>query len=155
LIAVEIEIRPLAAGEIEEVHAIEVASFSSPWRLRTFYDALSSCDHFRSVTARDPDLREPSPILGYAAWFDLGEEYHIISLAVHPGHRRRKIATRLLAHIDGLARAAVVKRLTLEVRVSNEAAIAFYGARGFIPVAVKKDYYEDNGEDALVMWINR
>jgi ribosomal-protein-alanine N-acetyltransferase len=147
-----IDIRPLALRDIEAVLAIEAASFSSPWSLRTFYHILALENDFRAFIAVGSGAPLEDVILGYGAFFDLGEECHLISLAVHPDHRRRGVGGKLLAHMTVLAWSGGAVRITLEVRLSNKAAAAFYEAHGFSPVAIRDRYYEDDGESALVMW---
>ncbi len=149
------DIRPMTPGDVEAVLAIEAASFSSPWSLRTFYHILAAEKDFKAFVAVGAGGPSEGAVMGYGAFFDMGEECHLISLAVHPDRRRRGIGGRLLIHMAGLAWSGGARLITLEVRLSNKAAAAFYEAHGFIPVAVRERYYEDNGESALVMLLYR
>ncbi len=147
-----LDIGPLASGDLDELYLIEEASFSAPWNLRSFYDQLAGDERFRIQVAREAADVRPGPVVGYAAYFDLGEEYHLIALAVRIDRRRRGVGRSLLDRIKKLADEDRVRRITLEVRASNPEAAAFYEGGGFIPVAIRTAYYEDTGEDALVMW---
>jgi ribosomal-protein-alanine N-acetyltransferase len=80
----------------------------------------------------------------------VADEVHILDVAVHPGHRRRGVGRLLLQHILAEARQNGVRSASLEVRVSNQPAIALYQALGFQQVAIRRQYYE-NGEDAFLM----
>ncbi len=150
----KIDLAAMTAGDIPEVYLIEQAAFPSPWSLKTFYQALAEDVRFKAFVARGREDEDRGRILGYAAFFDLEEEYHLISMAVRPDRRRMRVGQQLLDHILRLSEKNSISRVTLEVRASNEAAISFYSSRRFVPVAIRKNYYEDNGEDAVVMWIN-
>jgi ribosomal-protein-alanine N-acetyltransferase len=81
-----------------------------------------------------------------------GDEAHVTTIAVDPVHHRRKIATRLMLELIKRAREMGAKAVSLEVRVSNWGAQRLYGRFGFRPVGVRKGYYQETNEDALVMW---
>lgn len=149
--AIEIDIVPMTVKDIGEIMPIEQASFSFPWKSGTFIQGLKEVKNFKALVARQTPPSDEK-IIGYVIWFDLGEEYHIINLAVHPGYRRMNVGTRLVESLLSLALERPVMRLTLEVRQSNEGAISFYHACGFITVAFVENYYQDNGECARVMW---
>jgi ribosomal-protein-alanine N-acetyltransferase len=82
----------------------------------------------------------------------IGEEAHITTLAVHPDHRRIYIGERLLVHDIGEAQKVGASWMTLEVRVSNDSAQRLYYKYGFKNLGVRRNYYQDNNEDALVLW---
>ncbi len=90
--------------------------------------------------------------VGYAGLLLQDEDAHITTIGVAAAWQQRGIATRLLLHVVDAARVQGAQNLTLEVRASNEAAIALYRRFGLAPAGVRKNYYADLGEDALVMW---
>ncbi len=81
-----------------------------------------------------------------------GDDGHVTTIAVDPAHHRAKIGTRLLLVLAREARARRARNLTLEVRLSNHGAQDLYRRFGFVPVGVRKNYYQETNEDALVMW---
>jgi ribosomal-protein-alanine N-acetyltransferase len=102
-----------------------------------------------SLGAFDADTRE---LLGYLIISRYVDAWHVMNVAVAPAHRRRKIATMLLDRLFGLTAGEGRRGYTLEVRVSNEHAIRLYERAGFKPRGIRRGYYTDNREDALIMW---
>lgn len=124
---------------------IERASFSYPWSLRFFLQELR-VDSARSLLAM-----MGGRIVGYIIYWILPGEVDIHNLAVHPDCRRRGIARALLRAVVDEARRQGSRRVTLEVRKSNEAARNLYESVGFETQGLRKGYYSDDGEDALAM----
>ena len=91
-------------------------------------------------------------VVGYGGLVGYGDEAHITTIAVDPEHHRRKIGTRLMYELVTRARELGARAVSLEVRVTNWGAQRLYGRFGFRPVGVRKNYYQETGEDALVMW---
>ena len=91
-------------------------------------------------------------IVGYVGLWIIIDEGHINNVAVSPQYRRQHIASRLIDKMLRWTESAGVKRHTLEVRAGNQAARALYEKFGFQEAGVRKGYYEDNGEDAVIMW---
>jgi ribosomal-protein-alanine N-acetyltransferase len=91
------------------------------------------------------------PILAYGGYWLMGDEVHIVTLATHPRFRRRGLSERLLLQMVEQCAAQGAALVTLEVRVSNEAARQLYAKLGFVEVGLRRAYYHDNGEDALLM----
>ena len=140
-----VEIRPMRSEDLPEVLRIERETFSNPWPRGEFVEAISEPDCQAIVG------RVNGRLTGYAmAWF-LSEEVHIGNLAVAETHRGKNIGSALLQVILKKAGQERMARLTLEVRVSNEAAQSLYRAHGFREVAIRKAYYLRPMEDALVM----
>ena len=102
-----------------------------------------------SLGAFDPESDE---LLGYLIISRYVDAWHVMNVAVAPAHRRRKIATMLLDRLFGLTAGEGRRGYTLEVRVSNEHAIRLYERAGFKPRGIRRGYYTDNREDALIMW---
>ena len=95
---------------------------------------------------------ERHQVLGFAGLMVTGSEGHITNIAVHPDQRRRQLASRMLLVLFTDARRRGVEDLTLEVRYTNRAAQELYRRFGFAPGGIRKNYYSDIGEDAVIMW---
>jgi [ribosomal protein S18]-alanine N-acetyltransferase len=135
----------MTTEDIEDVIAIERASFQFPWSTRFFLDELK-VDCARSILA-EVDGR----IVGYVLFWMLSEEVDIHNIAVHPSFRRHGIGRLLLEQVVAAARHQKFLRVTLDVRRSNDEAQSLYRSFGFVTRGLRKAYYSDNGEDALVM----
>jgi ribosomal-protein-alanine N-acetyltransferase len=135
----------MTAADIENVIAIERASFQFPWSTRFFLDELQM-DCARSILAE-----VEGRIVGYVLFWFLAEEVDIHNIAVHPDFRRQGIGRLLLEQVVDAARRQERLRVTLDVRFSNAPAQNLYRNFGFIIRGLRKGYYSDNGEDALVM----
>jgi ribosomal-protein-alanine N-acetyltransferase len=141
----EITICPMAASDLEQVMAIERASFPLPWLEQHFLDEINSAVAF-PLTAFDPDGR----VAGYICPMQVLDEGHILNVAVDPVCRGMGVGRLLVQRVLDDCRAAGAAFVSLEVRVSNAAAISLYRQMGFQDVGRRKRYYE-NGEDALMM----
>jgi ribosomal-protein-alanine N-acetyltransferase len=140
----ELAIRHLVYSDLPQVVALERRSFASPWSLPMFVLELSKPSGICLVAANRQALG------GYLICARYDRAWHLMNIAVDPHRRHRGIARAL---IDGmLARAGEDADYTLEVRVSNEPAIALYNSYGFRNVGTRRRYYADTGEDAIVMW---
>ncbi|MFH1007793.1 MAG: ribosomal protein S18-alanine N-acetyltransferase [Candidatus Latescibacterota bacterium] len=141
----KLQIRLMRSKDLPGVLRIERETFSNPWPRRELTAAMEDPD-CQAIVGREDGI-----LVGYGmAWF-LSEEVHIGNLAVAKPHRRKGIASTLLRHILAQAGKAHMVRVTLEVRISNEAAQALYRAHGFLEVAIRRAYYFRPTEDALVM----
>jgi ribosomal-protein-alanine N-acetyltransferase len=128
------------------VISIERRSFSTPWSLAMFVLELSKPSGI-CLAAED----ETGTLVGYLVCAKYDRVWHLMNVAINPEQRRRGIATQLIERLfDEGGRGA---RYTLEVRVSNLAAIAMYEGFGFRSAGRRRRYYHDNGEDALIMWL--
>ena len=139
-------LQTMAAEHLDQVLAIE-RTFAAPWTREMFLQELRLQSEISD--ARVALLQEE--VLGYVLCWYVADEVHIVNLAVHPRWRRQGLARALLADAFARARRRGACMATLEVRVHNEAAIRLYESLGFRQVAIRKGYYADNGEDALVM----
>jgi ribosomal-protein-alanine N-acetyltransferase len=138
-------LRPLAYGDLPAVLAIERRSFTTPWSLAMFVLELSKPSGICLAATHEDGLA------GYLVCSRYADVWHLMNVAVEPRHRRRGIATSLLREL--LATAGAGARYTLEVRTSNRPAIEMYERLGFRPAGHRRGYYHDNGEDALIMWL--
>jgi ribosomal-protein-alanine N-acetyltransferase len=127
------------------VIAIERRSFSTPWSLAMFVLELSKPSSI-CLAAHGPD----GEIHGYLVCARYDKVWHLMNVAVTPEMRRRGVAAALIGGM--FERSGPGARFTLEVRESNEAAIAMYESLGFQRAGRRQRYYQDNGEDALIMW---
>lgn len=149
-----LRLRPMRREDIPAVAAIERLSFSLPWSEAAFRRELEEVSHSHLLIVEGPPVQEGGggAVLGYACWWEVTEECHITDFAVAPAARRRGIGEFLLQGLLEEARKRGMVRATLEVRIGNEAAIALYEKWGFKSIAMRRRYYPDNDEDALVMW---
>jgi ribosomal-protein-alanine N-acetyltransferase len=143
---VKLLIEPMQLADLDAVHQIELASFSSPWPANAYRSELETNRLASYLVARiDGD------IVAYGGMWLMVDEAHITTFAVHPAWRRQKIGERLLLAFLDLAVARQAREATLEVRLSNISARRLYEKYGFRPVGLRPRYYSDNGEDALIM----
>jgi [ribosomal protein S18]-alanine N-acetyltransferase len=140
-----VEIRRLAYSDLPAVIAIERRSFPTPWSLAMFVLELSKPSGI-CLAATDGD-----ELCGYVVCSRYDQVWHLMNIAVSPDHRRRGVAWSLMKRLVEEARG--VLPFTLEVRVTNRGAIAMYERFGFRSAGVRPRYYHDNGEDAMIMWL--
>jgi [ribosomal protein S18]-alanine N-acetyltransferase len=140
-------VRRCTEADLDAVEEIERLSFPSPWVRAAFADELDR------PWAHLELLWEPTRgrVVAFCNYWVVAGELQILNVAVRPDERRRGHAQRLLGHMLAVARAADARVLSLEVRVSNAAAVALYRKLGFREVGRRPRYYADNGEDALLM----
>lgn len=143
---VEYRLAPMTLDDLDDVLAIEKASFHTPWSRGAFRYELT-----QNRVARSLVVRAGGELLGYLCLWEIGHEIHITNLAVHPRHRRRGAARALLGTVLEDARRKHVELVFLEVRPTNAEALALYESLGFQVIGRRKGYYFDTGEDALVM----
>ena len=143
----EVHLVPMRRRHLRSVLRIEAQVYPRPWSLSLFVSELALRSSRSYVVAR-----VGGSVLGYAGLMLAGDDAHVTTIAVDPAWHRHKIGTRLLAHLAHEAMARNAKHLTLEVRVSNEPAQAMYRRFGFKPAGIRKNYYVETNEDALVMW---
>lgn len=137
---------PMRRRHLRAVMRIESLVYPRPWSLSLFISELA----LRSVRAYYVAKVE-GVVVGYAGLMLTGDEAHVTNIAVDPAWRRRKIATRLLLALAREALGREATGLTLEVRVGNLAAQAMYRQFGMAPVGIRRNYYAETNEDALLM----
>ena len=140
-----VAVRRLVYSDLPGVLAIERRSFKTPWSLAMFVLELSK------PAGICLGITVGGRLVGYLVCSRYGEVWHLMNVAVAPEQRRRGVATELLERLFELAGGDA--RFTLEVRTSNAAAIQMYERFGFRPAGHRRRYYHDNGEDALIMWL--
>ncbi|MGH9116138.1 MAG: ribosomal protein S18-alanine N-acetyltransferase [Acidimicrobiales bacterium] len=143
----EVHLVPLRRRHLRAVLRIESQVYPRPWTLTLFLSELGLRGSRHYVAAR-----VGGAVVGYAGIMYSGDEAHVTNIAVDPTWQRHKIGTRLMLNLARAAAAYDARDLTLEVRVSNAGAQAMYRRFGFETEGVRKNYYAESGEDALVMW---
>ena len=142
------EIRRLSLPDLDPIVAIENAVYPTPWSRSMFAGELAKPSSV-SLGAFDG---EAGGLVAYLIVSRYVDAWHIMNVAVHPECRRQGVASRLLDELFELTAGDHRRGYTLEVRVSNVTAIALYERFGFEPSGVRRGYYTDNREDALIMW---
>ncbi len=142
----DVIIRRMTLDDVPQVHQIEAATFTVPWTYASFVYEMTGNPVARYLVAETE-----SEIIGFAGAHIIMDEGHIINIAVKENSRGLGIGGILLESLKQYASNLGVIYMTLEVRVSNAAAIAMYEKQGFIKVHIRKKYYEDTGEDAWLM----
>jgi ribosomal-protein-alanine N-acetyltransferase len=137
----------LDAGHIPAILEIEKEANGAPWSEKSFQNELSHPHGFFLV-----GLEMGVPIAYGGIWMVI-DEAHIITLAVHSEHRRKGIGEKLMTRLLNEAVKRGAQCASLEVRASNEPAMRLYEKFGFVRAAVRKAYYPDNKEDAVIMWL--
>jgi ribosomal-protein-alanine N-acetyltransferase len=142
-----VELRRLELRDLDAVEEIERASYPTPWSRAMFAAELRKPSSL-AIGA----YRETGELVGYAIVSRYVDAWHVMNVAVDPGYRRRGIARELLERLFEATSADPRRGYTLEVRVSNAEAIRLYEKMGFEARGVRRGYYTDNREDALIMW---
>jgi len=145
----ELTIRPMEIGDVDQVIEVDKASFSTSWTPDIFYQEISENEyaHYYIVETEEE-------VIGYAGAWIVYEDAQITNIAIKPAYRGKKIGKRLFQFMLQLARSAGAEWLSLEVRASNVVAQQMYRSFGLVPGGVRKNYYTNNNEDAIVMWVS-
>ncbi len=171
-------IEPMTQDDVSEVSQVERRCFNNPWPTSAYRRELRDPEHNSYVVARwrDPRVPQPAqeerprggfprlpfirraeqaikgPILGFAGMWLMLDEAHITTIGVAPEQRGKSLGELLFVTLMDEAIRRQARWMTLEVRVSNTAALRLYGKYGFTEQGLRKRYYSDNGEDAYIMW---
>ena len=144
---VRLDIRRLTLGDLSDIERIEQRVYPTPWSRSMFAGELAKPSSV-SLGAFDEDGR----LVGYLIVSRYVDAWHVMNIAVDTATRRSGVASRLLEELFELTAGDTRRGYTLEVRVSNRSAIALYERYGFTANGVRRGYYTDNREDALIMW---
>lgn len=139
----------MTEADLDELAALEKACFAVPWSRASLAQELSNPLAVYLI------VRQEGVIAAYIGCWIIMDEAHFTNLAVSPLYRRQGIAWELLQYLLVVLKQRGVKSATLEVRVSNQAARSLYEKIGFKEAGIRPGYYADNGEDALIMWLER
>ncbi|AGK51978.1 MAG: ribosomal-protein-alanine acetyltransferase [Bacillus sp. (in: firmicutes)] len=140
--------RDMELKDIDDVLKIEHESFTAPWSREAFVNELTS-NRFAVYIV----IEEAEQVVGYCGVWVIVDEAHITNIALLPEHRGKKLGEALLLKVMEVTKKLGAVKMTLEVRVTNSVALALYRKLGFKDGAIRKGYYTDNREDALVMWV--
>jgi ribosomal-protein-alanine N-acetyltransferase len=143
-----VDFRRLGLRDLGAIETIERASYPTPWSRSMFAGELAKPSSI-CLGAFDP---ETNGLMGYMIISRYVDAWHVMNIAVAPEHRRKGVATSLLERLFELTGAEGRRGYTLEVRVSNAGAIRLYERLGFKGRGIRRGYYTDNREDALIMW---
>jgi ribosomal-protein-alanine N-acetyltransferase len=144
---VDVELVPMRRRHLRSVLRIEGQSGHRGWSLGLFMGELAS-----EVGRRYLVARVGGSVVGFAGVLFIGTDGHVSTIAVDEAWRRHHIGTRLMVALTRAALDEGCTAMTLEVRAANAAAQAMYRRFGLAPAGIRRDYYQDTGEDALVMW---
>jgi [ribosomal protein S18]-alanine N-acetyltransferase len=141
--------RLMKKEDIASVYEVEKASFPTPWSMDAFESELASnhLAHYIVIEVNDT-------IVGYGGFWSIIDEAHITNIAINPSYRGKKLGEYLVKNLMEFAIELGAEMMTLEVRISNIVAQNLYKKFGFEEKGIRKGYYSDNGEDALIMWVN-
>jgi len=141
------EFQSMSLDDIDQVVEIENLSFASPWSRESFESEL-----LKNKLARYIVAKVNGKVAAYGGMWIILDEAHITNIAVHPEFRERKIGEKLVKEMLRTAKENKAEHITLEVRASNDAARKLYKKLGFKDSGIRKGYYADTGEDAVIMW---
>lgn len=143
----ELVIRPAEPKDVDDIAEMETICFAHPWSRDSIMQEITSNEMAHYIVAV-MDGR----VIGYVGAWQILDEGHITNVAVRPEYRGNHIGSTLIGVMIELGNRIGMVRFTLEVRSSNEPAKALYRNFGFKEAGLRKGYYEDNGEDAVIMW---
>ena len=143
-----VTIREMTADDVEAVMEVERASFAVPWDPDTFMKEMNDNNYAHYFV-----VEKGGKVVGYCGLWLIIDEAHVTNIAIHPDERGQKLGEKLFRHTCNRAIEYGAIQLSLEVRVSNTVAQHMYRKFGLVPGGIRKGYYSDNGEDALVMWV--
>ena len=142
----DVEIYPLEESYIDDIVNISIMSFPIAWTREAFQNELSN-KFARYVVAIKDDV-----IIGYGGMWVILDEAHVTNIAVHPEYRGIGVGALIVEALLDVCKFEKAASITLEVRSSNETAQSLYRKYGFEEEGIRKNYYEDNREDAIIMW---
>ena len=143
----DVEIVKMSVDHLDDIMVVERLSFSVAWSRDAFIEEIT-----RNRFARYISAKANNRIIGYAGMWKVFDEGHITNIAVHPEYRGKGIGSSLVEELIKIAKNEGITRMTLEVRESNIAAQRLYSKYGFRKSGIRKAYYADNSENAIIMW---
>ena len=143
----DIVVRPMTLADLDSVMIVEKDSFSTPWSRNAFEEELTQNKLARYLVAVSGEV-----VVGYAGTWLVINEAHVTNVAVGVPYRGKGMGRRLMECMMDLARDNHMESMTLEVRVSNMAARTLYSKLGFVEAGIRKNYYTETREDALILW---
>jgi [ribosomal protein S18]-alanine N-acetyltransferase len=146
---VNIELRPLTLADLAAIERIERRAYPTPWSRSMFAGELAKTS---SICLGAVDTDSGEQLVAYLIISRYADAWHVMNVAVREDYREQGIATKLLNQLFELTAGDGRRGYTLEVRVSNSGAIRLYEKLGFVARGIRRGYYTDNREDALIMW---
>lgn len=140
-------IRRMEQKDLEQVLSIENEIFESPWKFHDFENSMTNSQNIYLVVEEDEE------IIAYCGLWGVAGEGQIYNVAVKEKFRNNHIALSMLKELISLGKQEELSAFTLEVRISNESAIKLYHNLGFKDVGIRKNFYENPKEDAIIMWL--
>ena len=144
-----IELRRLILADLAAIDRIERQSYPTPWSRSMFASELAKTS---SICLGAVDTDAGDALVAYLIISRYADAWHVMNVAVQKDYREHGIATKLLSRLFEVTASDDRRGYTLEVRVSNKGAIRLYEKLGFVPRGIRRGYYTDNREDALIMW---
>lgn len=145
----QIIIEEMTVADIEDILIINRMSFPDPWSRSVFEDELLTNDFATYYI-----MRQGGIAIGYIGLWLVIDDASVTNIAIHPDYRGKQYGEQLFLYALQQAIARGMNRLSLEVRTSNVIAQKLYQKFGLVPGGIRKNYYANNGEDAIVMWVN-
>lgn len=142
-----ISFRKMAAEDLVGVALLERLSFQSPWPIQSFVEELDNPVAYYLLAV------DGETVVGYAGAWIIVDEAHITNVAVLEAYQRQGLGVRMMREMMQVSKRRGARSMTLEVRTSNMAALALYQKLGFVSAGIRKNYYEDTQEDAMIMWL--
>ncbi len=137
----------MTEADIEQIVELEKQIFTMPWSKQAFEEEMDNqLAHYYVAIVNDE-------IVGYLGYWQVLNEAHITNIGIAPQHRRKGYASKLLMNMLGIVEENDIESITLEVRASNYNAQSLYKKFGFVEAGRRKNYYLDNKEDAIIMWL--
>jgi [ribosomal protein S18]-alanine N-acetyltransferase len=143
-----VSLRKLQLSDLDAIEKIERASYPTPWSRSMFASELAKQSSLSIAAVDEAD----GTLVGYLVLSRYVDAWHVMNVAVDPSHRRHGVASAMLQRLFEQTRGDEERGYTLEVRVSNAAAISLYERFGFVSRGIRRGYYTDNREDAVIMW---
>lgn len=144
-----ITFRKMVKEDAAGVELVEKASFGMPWSRQSFWEAAVNKDAYYLLALEEHE------IIGYAGTWLVADEAHIMNVAIAPIHRNMGLGRKMMVELVRIVKEKGITAMTLEVRPSNTVARKLYEKMGFKSVGLRKGYYEDNKEDAMIMWLTK
>jgi len=145
----QINIRRMNEIDIDGVLSVEEQSFTTPWSRDGFVTEMKNELSYYLI------MSDAGKIIGYAGMWLIVDEAHVTNVAIVPGYRGQKLGEKLMTALIECAKERGALRMTLEVRASNTVAQGLYAKFGFTSQGIRRKYYTDTQEDALIMWCNQ
>jgi [ribosomal protein S18]-alanine N-acetyltransferase len=152
-VGLDVTINPISVDEIDAILILDRLCFGGLWSIDSYRRELTNDNsHFLGISVERTLEPETAGLIGFGCFWAILDEAHITLLGIHPQYQQQGLGQLLLGALLDRSRAIEMARATLEVRASNDGAIHLYEKCGFQTVGRRKKYYQDTGEDGVIMW---